>query len=213
MEGRQVALLRGINVGKAKRVAMADLRDVVTELGFGHAKTLLNSGNIVYTAPGVRTNDAAERIEKGVRAKTGVSSRVTVLTAKELAEAIDDNPLAEAGENPSHFLVAVLRDPADRAKLKAMTREDWGRDAFALGRRVAYLWCAGGVLKKPPPRCPGPRRRRRPDDAQLGHDAQAPRPRGKHRIAPRAAHPGTGPATGSRHPHASRAAGSAETRF
>ncbi len=52
MSGRQAALLRGVNVGPAKRVAMADLRALVEGLGYTDVRTLLNSGNVVYTAPG-----------------------------------------------------------------------------------------------------------------------------------------------------------------
>jgi uncharacterized protein (DUF1697 family) len=144
--GSQVALLRGINVGKAKRVAMADLRALVAELGFGDVRTLLNSGNVAYTAPDTAPQDAAARIEEALRARTGVSSRVTVLTAAEVAEALADNPLGGADE-PSRFLIAVLRDPADIARLEPMAKEDWGSDLFAVGRRVAYMWCRGGILE------------------------------------------------------------------
>ncbi|HSD71146.1 MAG TPA: DUF1697 domain-containing protein, partial [Thermoanaerobaculia bacterium] len=45
MRRRHVALIRGINVGRAKRVAMADLRALVGDLGYGDVRTLLNSGN------------------------------------------------------------------------------------------------------------------------------------------------------------------------
>jgi uncharacterized protein (DUF1697 family) len=146
MTGKQVALLRGINVGKAKRIAMADLRALVAELGFGDVKTLLNSGNVVYTATDTEPEDAAARIEEAIVAKTGISSRVTVLTAAEVAEAVDGNPFGEV-DNPSRFLVTVLRDPADRALLEPLAKEDWGTDSLALGRRVAYAWCREGVLE------------------------------------------------------------------
>ncbi|HEX8211362.1 MAG TPA: DUF1697 domain-containing protein [Longimicrobium sp.] len=146
MTGKQVALLRGINVGKAKRIAMADLRALVAELGFGDVKTLLNSGNVVYTATDTEPEDAAARIEEAIVAKTGISSRVTVLTAAEVAEAVDGNPFGEV-DNPSRFLVTVLRDPADRALLEPLAKEDWGTDSLALGRRVAYAWCRDGVLE------------------------------------------------------------------
>jgi len=144
--GKQVALLRGINVGKAKRIAMADLRALVAELGFGDVKTLLNSGNVVYTATDTEPEDAAARIEEAIVAKTGVSSRVTVLTAAEVAEIIDGNPFGDV-ENPSRYLIAVLRDPADRARLEPLTKEDWGTYSLALGRRVAYMWCRDGGLE------------------------------------------------------------------
>jgi uncharacterized protein (DUF1697 family) len=143
---KQVALLRGINVGKAKRIAMADLRALVAELGFGDVKTLLNSGNVVYTATDTEPEDAAARIEEAIVAKTGISSRVTVLTAAEVAEAVDGNPFGEV-DNPSRFLITVLRDPADRALLEPLAKEDWGTDSLALGRRVAYAWCRDGVLE------------------------------------------------------------------
>src|SRR6478736_4542725 len=48
---KHVALLRGINVGKAKRIAMADLRKLCEGLGYEDVSTLLNSGNIVFSAP------------------------------------------------------------------------------------------------------------------------------------------------------------------
>jgi uncharacterized protein (DUF1697 family) len=54
MADRQEALIRGINLGRAKRVAMADLRALVEGLGYGDVRTLLNSGNVVFTTPGQR---------------------------------------------------------------------------------------------------------------------------------------------------------------
>ena len=49
MTGRHVALIRGINVGHAKRVAMADLRKLFEDLGYREVRTLGNSGNVVFT--------------------------------------------------------------------------------------------------------------------------------------------------------------------
>lgn len=144
MGERQVALLRGINVGRAKRVAMEDLRALVAELGYGDVRTLLNSGNVVYTAPGVAPDEAAARIEAAIRARLGITSRVTVLTAAEVAAAVAGNPLGDVADNPSRLFVAVLRDPADRAKLEPLAERDWGREVLALGERVAYLWCPDG---------------------------------------------------------------------
>jgi uncharacterized protein (DUF1697 family) len=66
---RQTALLRGVNAGIAKRVAMADLRALVEALGYGEVRTLANSGNVVYTAPGVRPAAAAARIEEALAAR------------------------------------------------------------------------------------------------------------------------------------------------
>jgi uncharacterized protein (DUF1697 family) len=141
-----VALLRGINVGRAKRVAMADLRALFESLGYGNVRTLLNSGNVVFTSPRAAPADAAKRIEKGMATTLGLSARVIVLTAAEVAAAVTENPLTDVATNPSRLLVSVLRDAADRAKLVPLTKQDWGADRLALGQRVAYLWCADGLL-------------------------------------------------------------------
>lgn len=144
-----VALLRGINVGRAKRVAMADLRSLVEGLGYGNARTLLNSGNVVFTIPGAVRGDAAARIEDAMTQRLGVSARVTVLQASELAAVVAKNPHGKIATDSSRFLVAVLKDPAHRKRLVPLIRQDWGREALGLGPRVAYLWCAGGILESP----------------------------------------------------------------
>nr|WP_269440817.1 DUF1697 domain-containing protein [Micromonospora tarapacensis] len=47
---RHAVLLRGVNLGRAKRVGMADLRKLLTVEGYGNAATLLQSGNVVLGA-------------------------------------------------------------------------------------------------------------------------------------------------------------------
>jgi uncharacterized protein (DUF1697 family) len=124
---------------------MADLRALVKDLGYGDVRTLLNSGNVVFTAPGALPGDAAVRIEEGLAAQLGVSARVTVLTTAELAAVVRDNPLLEIAEDPSCLLVAVLFDPADRLRLESLLEQDWTPAVVALGARVAYLWCPEGT--------------------------------------------------------------------
>lgn len=146
MINRQVALIRGINVGRAKRVSMADLRALVESLGYRNVCTLLNSGNVVFTVPGASRTLAAPRIEKAMAATLHVSARVMVLTAAELASAVTENPLLAIATDPSRLLVTVFSKPADRARLEPLALQNWAPDVLALGRRVAYLWCPGGML-------------------------------------------------------------------
>lgn len=147
MTRRYIALLRGINVGRAKRIAMADLRAQVEALGYRHARTLLNSGNVVFDAPADSPDEAARRIEQAVETHLGVRSRVVVITSEELAAIVAQTPLREVASDPSRLLAAVLLDPADRGRLEPLARQDWAPEALALGPRVAFLWCADGVHK------------------------------------------------------------------
>jgi len=81
--------------------------------------------------------------------RLGISARVTVISAREVATAVADNPLLEVAGDPSRLLVAVLNDPAHRQRLEPLARQDWAPEALAVGRRVAYLWCAEGILASP----------------------------------------------------------------
>lgn len=144
--GRQAALLRGVNVGTAKRVAMADLRALVESLGYTDVRTLLNSGNVVYTAPGVAPAAAAAGIEEALAVRLGVSAMVVALAAEELTTAVADNPLDRVADDPSRLLIAVPADPQASTRLEPLLGQDWRPEALALGPRVAYLWCPDGVI-------------------------------------------------------------------
>jgi uncharacterized protein (DUF1697 family) len=142
---KHIALLRGINVGRAKRIAMADLRALVEGLGYQDVRTLLNSGNVVFTVPAKVRGVPASRIEKALAAELGLVARVTGIGADELAEAIEANPLTVC--DPSRVLVAFVSSAADLEKLRPLARADWAPDELAIGKRVAYIVCdAGGIL-------------------------------------------------------------------
>jgi uncharacterized protein (DUF1697 family) len=142
-----VALIRGINVGRADRVAMADLRDLLRDLGYGDVNTLLNSGNAVFSAPGAIAEDVAVRTQEALAARLGVNARVVAISASDLAAAIAENPLSDAADDPARLLVAFLADPSDRVRLTPLVQQDWTPEALAVGTRAAYLWCPGSVAR------------------------------------------------------------------
>ena len=147
MAHRHIALLRGINVGKAKRVAMADLRALLEKLGYTDVKTLLNSGNIVFTSTSNNTRAVGTRLEKEIEAKLGVQARVMVLSSKELTAIIKENSLLKVMDNPSRLLVGVVNEPTDLAKIESLRKQEWGNDALAVGKLASYLWCHDGILE------------------------------------------------------------------
>jgi uncharacterized protein (DUF1697 family) len=145
--GRKVALIRGINVGRSKRVPMAELRALIEDFGYTDVRTLLNSGNVVFTAPKDTPAESATRIEKALLVRVDVAARVVVLTQAQLSTMIAENTLLEVADDPSKLIVAVPLNLADLPKLEQLLAQDWDGDAIALGSRAAYLWCAGGILE------------------------------------------------------------------
>lgn len=141
-----IALLRGINVGRAKRIAMADLRKIMADLGYTDVRSVLNSGNVVFSAAPLDPVAAAATIEETLVLKLGVAARVIVLTSDELMTIIEENPLLPVATDPSRLLAFILADPTMRAAVEPLCELDWGGGALALGQRAVYVWCPAGVL-------------------------------------------------------------------
>lgn len=141
----RIALFRGINLGRAKRIPMADLRDLFEDLGYTRVRSLLASGNVVFDAPADAPGDPAARIEEALEERAGFTSRVTVLTADEIETIVADNSLAEAAEDPSRLAVGIVRDTDDLASLEEIVTQDWSPEALAVGTRAVYSWHPEGL--------------------------------------------------------------------
>jgi uncharacterized protein (DUF1697 family) len=143
---RWVALLRGINVGGNKKVAMADLRGLLEGLGYKEVTTVLQSGNAVFTATG-----AASKLETQIGARItadlGLDVKVLVRSAKELAAVVDANPWPARGADPKELHFAFLSAAAPATKIAAITADDFLPDEFEVGDRVLYLRLPAGMGK------------------------------------------------------------------
>jgi len=146
---RCVALLRGINVGRGKRLAMADLRALAGTLGWRDVATVLATGNLIFTSSRGTTTALAATLEKALRAELALTTRVVVLSADQVATVIREEPFGALADNPSRLLVAAYVDPSARTALAPLAKQKWAPGAFALGTHAAYLWCPDGILESP----------------------------------------------------------------
>jgi len=142
-----VALLRGVNVGKAKRVPMAEFRALLSRLGYTGVATLLNSGNAVFRASrGAPAKHAAD-IAAAISSQLNVEVPVIVKSADELAAIISENPVKAAADEHSRCLVAFVQDTKAVSGLAAIESLVAPPEQFAIGRNAAYLLCAAGMLE------------------------------------------------------------------
>jgi uncharacterized protein (DUF1697 family) len=147
---RYVALLRGINVGRAKRVAMADLRELLGELGYTDVRTHLNSGNVVLTGDEAAAAEHGGRIAAAITDRLGLDVRCVVLTNDELCAIVDGHPFADVATDGSRMMAHVLAEAPDPALLAEYDPIALDPDNSRLGERVIYQWCPDGVLAAPP---------------------------------------------------------------
>jgi uncharacterized protein (DUF1697 family) len=144
---RFVALLRGVNVGGAKRVPMAQWRAQLEQLGYTDVATLLNSGNAVFRAARGSAAQHAAQIAAALREQLGIDAPVIVKSAAELEAIVAGNPIDTATADPSRLLVAFAPDAAGLAGLAPIEALVAAPERFVLGRHAAYLHCPQGVLQ------------------------------------------------------------------
>lgn len=143
---RQIALLRGINLGKNKRLSMATLRELMHELGYEDARTLLQSGNVVFTTS-ERPGTVARRIEDRLARDEGIQVDVLVRTRNEIAKIVARNPLRKQVADPKRYLVVFLSEKPDPKSLRDIDPAQFEPERFQLHGREIYVWLPAGVQK------------------------------------------------------------------
>jgi uncharacterized protein (DUF1697 family) len=140
-----IALLRAINVG-GRSLAMADLRAAVAELGFGDPQTLLQSGNVVFTA-GRQSSTSIERaIEQKLQQRFALESDVMVRSAKEWPTIIAGNPFRdEAARDPGHLVVTFLKSVPGAGKFDALRSAISGPETVHGDGRHTYIYYPAGI--------------------------------------------------------------------
>ena len=142
-----VALLRGVNVGKAKRVPMAELRALLSGLGFTNVATLLNSGNAVFHATLGAPAKHAANIAAAISSQLHVDVPVIVKSASELATIVAENPIRAEDDEHSRLLVVFVQDAKALPGLAAIESLVVPPERFEIRKNAAYLLCAAGILE------------------------------------------------------------------
>lgn len=142
---KYVALLRGINVGRAKALSMAELAAVFEGLGYNEVRTVLRSGNVVFSSDHPLGLSAATVIEAAVFEATGVQSTVLLVPADQFMTAAEANPFTDVATDGSKLFVTFL--PALAEPLQLPDAAALAPELLAVGDRVVYQWMPDGSLQ------------------------------------------------------------------
>ena len=144
---RYAALLRGINVGGNKKIAMAQLRELLDDLGHADVATILQSGNAVFTSPSQDPQALGAAIAGGIEDRFRMSVSVVIRTGEQLVTALRSSPLPGEPENPSRFFVAFLSAAPAAAAIEAIGAQSFDPDKIWVSGQEAYLWCPAGAAE------------------------------------------------------------------
>ena len=142
---KYIALLRGINVGGKRKILMADLKKMFSNLGFTDIATYIQSGNVVFSAAIQEDHlKLSAQIEQAISKHYEFEVPVIIRTAKEWKEAMEQNPFLKKQEvEPERLHLTFLKDLPSKEKLEAILSYDYSPDQFQIFDKQVFVYCSG----------------------------------------------------------------------
>ena len=141
-----ISLLRGVNVGGHRKVAMDSLRALYASLGLNDSRTYVQSGNVVFRTSARDLEALARKVERAIESTFGFHSDVVLRTATELRAIVETNPFAGRNDlDPAKLAVFFLgADPGSEAweKVRAIKT---GPEELRINPREIYVYFSEGM--------------------------------------------------------------------
>lgn len=133
---RYVAFLRGVSPMNAK---MPELKRCFEAAGFSDVRTLLSSGNVVFSTRASAPDALERRAEKAMQSELGRAFGTTVRPTQYLQDLIASDPFAEFDLPPAaKRVITFLRRPLEKRVELPIERD--GASVLKIG--AAEVYCA-----------------------------------------------------------------------
>jgi uncharacterized protein (DUF1697 family) len=143
---RHIVLLRGINLGSKRRVAMARLRQVLEDGGYEDVQTYVQSGNVVLSTA-KSAKQTARAVEKLLKQHFRLDVPVVVRTKGELAAVVRANPLESVAKDPKRYQVTFFETKPDSKLIRKLEELAVDDERLAHSGRELYAWHPAGVAR------------------------------------------------------------------
>ncbi|WP_339663460.1 DUF1697 domain-containing protein [uncultured Polaribacter sp.] len=138
---KYIVLLRGINVSGKNRIPMADLRDLLDDLGFKNVQTFIQSGNIILESDEGKSG-ICTKIKAGIQDKFGYDVPVMARTIPEWKKAIENYPFPLENEKIVAFVFLNRKIYESKIDVKGIND-----DAYFIDNDMIYIYCPSGFGK------------------------------------------------------------------
>jgi uncharacterized protein (DUF1697 family) len=140
------ALLKGVNVGKSRRIKMEDLKGLFDSLGLLDTQTYIQSGNIVFLSD-ADEDVLREKIARGIETSFGLLPPVILRTAEELEGALNAFPFydesAVSGGPEKRHIAFLQAAPSPEALARFDVYQNKNEKYVVRGRDVFLLLLSG----------------------------------------------------------------------
>lgn len=140
-----IALLRGINVSGKNKVPMAELRALLSKLGFANVQTYIQTGNIIFQSANNNTLVLAAEIEKGIQSCFGFQVPVLVLQPSTLHTIFNKCPFPQSEKENSYFIL-LFAEP-NNGLINDVLQINYPNETFSITNKCVYFYCKTGYGK------------------------------------------------------------------
>lgn len=137
-----IALLRGVNVSGQKKILMAELRDLLADVGLENVQTYIQSGNVIFESSEENIQNLELNIHNAIKNYFGFEVAVLVLTPTRLKQVFDDCPFPEEKKTNSYF--TMLYDVPDNALVDEVSKLSYLNEEFVIMRNCIYFYSSIG---------------------------------------------------------------------
>ena len=125
---------------------MGDLRELLSDAGYGDVRTYVQSGNVVLSTRRSVERTAAD-CERLIEERFGLSIGVVVRTAAQLAAVVEHDPLGKVATEPKRYQVSFLESKLDRATTERLEGLAAEPERLVVRGREIYVWHPEGVAR------------------------------------------------------------------
>ncbi len=137
--------LRGVMPTGKNRVPMAQLRAALTQHGFSHVQTWIQSGNAMVGTT-LSREETAQSVQQIIQEDIGADIPVVVKTADEVATLLAENPFAKE-EQQDRVFYTLCNEPLAQDKAQALLQTDFGEEKLAITQRGIYMLIPGSAAR------------------------------------------------------------------
>lgn len=138
---RHVALLRAVNLGPHNKLPMKDLAAFFEAAGASEVRTLINSGNVVFTAPATKIAAIDEKVRRAISRTFGFEAPIVFRTADEMARVVRANPF----DSDEFVHVTFLADAPKKKNVALLEAKRHSSEQVVARGRDLYLRLPDGV--------------------------------------------------------------------
>lgn len=144
-----IAILRGINVGGHRKIKMADLKTMLTNLGFVKVNSYIQSGNIVFNSKSNNTKELEISIQTEIENSFKLEVPVLVLKKENWNQIYSNTPFDKRIENEIKFLHVTFLDkkPDDELVKNVLSMDKQLDEEMIFEKTQIYLYYPRGYGK------------------------------------------------------------------